>query len=77
MGFKKILDLSFNDPAPDHFTFSRFRKRLSRNTLQDDPPFGLKDHAAVDVNNIFIPDIHTDIFTYDCHMWVPVGRDFE
>ena len=129
ISFKKFLGLSFNDPSPDHSTFSRFRKRLTKNTMdqinsvilrqfqkkglninegvaiddrlvksasrpvsneklkqlrqehdspegqldkngvpkkfnrdiesdwnamKDDPLFGLKEHAAVDVNNGFI-----------------------
>jgi len=33
ISFKKFLGLSFNDPSPDHSTFSRFRKRLSKNTM--------------------------------------------
>ena len=31
---KKFLGLSFDDPAPDHSTFSRFRKRLSKDTMR-------------------------------------------
>ena len=31
--FKKFLGLSFSDPSPDHSTFSRFRKWLTKNTL--------------------------------------------
>ena len=30
ISFKKFLGLSFSDPSPDHSTFSRFRKRLSK-----------------------------------------------
>ena len=30
VSFKKFLGLSFSDPSPDHSTFSRFRKRLSK-----------------------------------------------
>jgi len=33
ISFKKFLGLSVNDPSPDHSTFSRFRKRLTKNTL--------------------------------------------
>ena len=33
ISFKKFLGLSFNDPSPDHSTFSRFRKRLTKNTM--------------------------------------------
>jgi IS5 family transposase len=31
--FKKFLQLSFNDPSPDHSTFSRFRKRLCKEAM--------------------------------------------
>jgi transposase, IS5 family len=33
ISFKKFLALSLNDPSPDHSTFSRFRKRLTKNTM--------------------------------------------
>jgi len=33
LSFKKFLDLSFSKPSPDHSTFSRFRKRLSRQAM--------------------------------------------
>ena len=33
ISFKKFLGLSLNDPSPDHSTFSRFRKRLTKNTM--------------------------------------------
>jgi len=33
ISFKKFLGLSFDNPSPDHSTFSRFRKRLSKNTM--------------------------------------------
>ena len=33
VSFKKFLGLSFSDPSPDHSTFSRFRKRLSKNAM--------------------------------------------
>jgi len=33
ISFKKFLELSLNDPSPDHSTFSRFRKRLTKNTM--------------------------------------------
>lgn len=33
ISFKKFLGLSFNDPSPDHSTFSRFRKRLSKKAM--------------------------------------------
>ena len=33
ISFKKFIGLSFNDPSPDHSTFSRFRKRLSKNAM--------------------------------------------
>ena len=33
ISFKKFLGLSFNDPSSDHSTFSRFRKRLTKNTM--------------------------------------------
>jgi IS5 family transposase len=32
--FKKFLELSFDDPAPDHSTFSRFRGRFSKDTMR-------------------------------------------
>ena len=34
LSFKKFLGLSFDDAAPDHSTFSRFRGRLSQNTMR-------------------------------------------
>lgn len=34
ISFKKFLGLSFDDPAPDHSTFSRFRGRLSKDTMR-------------------------------------------
>jgi IS5 family transposase len=34
ISFKKFLGLSFNDPSPDHSTFSRFRKRLSKKAME-------------------------------------------
>ena len=33
ISFKKFLGLSFDDPAPDHSTFSRFRGRFSKDTM--------------------------------------------
>ena len=33
ISFKKFLGLSFNDPSPDHSTFSRFRGRLSKKAM--------------------------------------------
>ena len=33
ISFKKFLGLSFDDPSPDHSTFSRFRKRLSKKAM--------------------------------------------
>lgn len=33
VSFKKFLALSFSDPSPDHSTFSRFRKRLSKKAM--------------------------------------------
>ena len=33
ISFKKFIGLSFEDPSPDHSTFSRFRKRLSKNAM--------------------------------------------
>ena len=33
LSFKKFLGLSFSHPSPDHSTFSRFRKRLSKNAM--------------------------------------------
>ena len=33
ISFKKFLGLSFDNPSPDHSTFSRFRKRVSKNTM--------------------------------------------
>lgn len=32
--FKKFLGFSFDDPVPDHSTFSRFRGRFSKDTMQ-------------------------------------------
>ena len=33
ISFKKFLGLSFDDPSPDHSTFSRFRKRVSKKAM--------------------------------------------
>jgi len=33
LSFKKFLGLSFSKPSPDHSTFSRFRKRLSKKAM--------------------------------------------
>ncbi len=33
ISFKKFLGLSFDNPSPDHSTFSRFRKRLSKKAM--------------------------------------------
>jgi IS5 family transposase len=33
ISFRKFLGLSFDDPAPDHSTFSRFRGRFSKDTM--------------------------------------------
>ena len=33
LSFKNFLGLSFSKPSPDHSTFSRFRKRLSKNAM--------------------------------------------
>jgi len=33
LSFKKFLGLSFSKPSPDHSTFSRFRKRLTKNAM--------------------------------------------
>ena len=33
LSFKKFLDLPFSEPSPDHSTFSRFRKRLSKKAI--------------------------------------------
>jgi transposase, IS5 family len=33
LSFKKFLQLSFSKPSPDHSTFSRFRKRLSKQAM--------------------------------------------
>jgi IS5 family transposase len=33
LSFKKFLGISFSKPSPDHSTFSRFRKRLSKNAM--------------------------------------------
>jgi len=33
LSFKKFLRLSLSKPSPDHFTFSRFRSRLSKNAM--------------------------------------------
>jgi IS5 family transposase len=33
ISFKKFLGLPFDMPSPDHSTFSRFRKRLSKKTM--------------------------------------------
>lgn len=35
VSFKKFLGLSFADPSPDHSTFSRFRKRLSKKAMDE------------------------------------------
>jgi IS5 family transposase len=32
--FKKFLGLSFDQPSPDHSTFSRFRSRFSKDTMR-------------------------------------------
>ena len=34
ISFKKFLGLSFDDPAPDHSTFCRFRSRFSKDTMR-------------------------------------------
>jgi IS5 family transposase len=34
ISFKKLLGLSFDNPAPDHSTFSRFRGRFTKDTLR-------------------------------------------
>jgi transposase, IS5 family len=34
ISFKKFLGLSFDDPAPEHSTFSRFRSRFSKETMR-------------------------------------------
>jgi len=41
ISFKKFLGLSFSDPSPDHSTFSRFRKRLSKEGIQLNIPEGI------------------------------------
>jgi len=33
ISFKKFLKLPFDMPSPDHSTFSRFRKRLSKKAM--------------------------------------------
>ncbi len=33
LSFKKFLELSLDQPSPDHSTFSRFRSRLSKNAM--------------------------------------------
>jgi len=33
LSFKKFLSLSFSKPSPDHSTFSRFRRRLPKETM--------------------------------------------
>ena len=33
ISFKKFLGLSFDQPSPDHSTFSRFRNRLSKKAM--------------------------------------------
>jgi IS5 family transposase len=33
ISFKKFLGLSFDQPSPDHSTFSRFRSRLSKDAM--------------------------------------------
>jgi IS5 family transposase len=35
ISFKKFLNLSFDTPSPDHSTFSRFRGRLSKETMHE------------------------------------------
>jgi IS5 family transposase len=34
ISFKKFLGLSFNQPSPDHCTFSRFRSRFFKDTMR-------------------------------------------
>ena len=34
ISFKKFLGLSFDDPAPDHSTFSRFRGRVTKDAMR-------------------------------------------
>ena len=34
ISFKKFLGISFDDPAPDHSTFSRFRGRFSKENMR-------------------------------------------
>ena len=34
ISFKKFLGLSFDQPSPDHSTFSRFRSRFSKDTMR-------------------------------------------
>ena len=34
ISFKKFLGISFDDPAPDHSTFSRFRGRFSKDNMR-------------------------------------------
>lgn len=34
ISFKKFLEIPLDDPAPDHSTFSRFRGRLSKDTMR-------------------------------------------
>jgi IS5 family transposase len=35
ISFKKFLGLSFDQPSPDHSTFSRFRNRLSKKAMSE------------------------------------------
>jgi IS5 family transposase len=57
ISFKKFLGLSFDYPSPDHSTFSRFRKRLSKNAmdqinstiLQQFEQKGLKINEGVEI----------------------------
>jgi len=35
ISFKNFLDLSFDQPSPDHSTFSRFRSRLSKKAMNE------------------------------------------
>jgi len=46
LSFKKFLVLSFDDTAPDHSTFSRFRSRLSKDTMRTINNELLKQFAA-------------------------------
>ncbi|MCB2170015.1 MAG: transposase [Deltaproteobacteria bacterium] len=38
LSFKKFLGLSFSKPSPDHSTFSRFRSRLSKASMEQIHP---------------------------------------